>query len=553
MGAAPTGKETYEWRRTQAVLRAEALEIDPAAEGKRVAYVRILRDDVFVDGELFPTWLNVFHARTRARIVRRELLLREGDRYENQRAEESMRILRGMGIFALVRIVAVRTHDSESVGILVHTRDLWSLRLESSFNISTQINALNFGLVERNLGGIGHRAAVRFSLRPDTFSASESYGTRRTLGREFALSEQVGVIFSRASSRPEGGFSSVVVGRPFYNLAQRRAYSITGRYESKIVRRLVNGNTQPWIPEGHDSAAGLRIWDQRKISAQASFASRTGHKRRHTFRVFTFFEDRRFAPNAESDVPLSLIPAFAQQVTPRARREVGPGVSYDLFVPRYRIYTHLDTYGQSENVRLGPQASFSVSAPLTILGSSAEARLLRASAGWSWDPGGGLLRVSGGPRARWEDGEWVDLRLLALVRAATRMLGPVRIVARVHVSLRWKDTNNSFVSLGSDNGLRGFPSQHLRAFGANSLLANLELRTRPIDWRGVQLGGVLFYDFGSVFEWSETVELAHGVGVGLRLLLPQFNRVPWTGDAGFVPQPLRVVPSIRSSQVTQVN
>ena len=66
-------------------------------------------------------------------VIERELLLAEGDVYDEARAEESMRNLRALGIFALVRIVAVTTPDPKRSGLLVYTRDLWSLRLETGF------------------------------------------------------------------------------------------------------------------------------------------------------------------------------------------------------------------------------------------------------------------------------------------------------------------------------------------------------------------------------------------------------------------------------------
>ena len=161
----PAGEDTYEWKRMRATLESEQLVREMEPEGKRIAFVRIVRDDVFIPGEGWPTFLNIFHARTRERIVKRELLLGEGDTYADARIEESMRNLRSMGVFALVRIVAVKTENPDEVGLLVHTRDLWSLRLETTYNISTQVNLLRINLVERNLAGIDHRASLPFTCR----------------------------------------------------------------------------------------------------------------------------------------------------------------------------------------------------------------------------------------------------------------------------------------------------------------------------------------------------------------------------------------------------
>ena len=86
-------------------------------------------------------------------MIERELLLAEGERYDEARAEESMRNLRALGIFALVRIVAVTTPDPNAVGLLVYTRDLWSLRLETGFAGTGKAFQLTAQVSERNFLG----------------------------------------------------------------------------------------------------------------------------------------------------------------------------------------------------------------------------------------------------------------------------------------------------------------------------------------------------------------------------------------------------------------
>ena len=544
---------SYEWKRTKAVLTAEKLAVEREPEGKRIAWIRVVRDEVFVAGEVFPTWFNIFHARTRERIVTRELLFAVGDGYEHEHIEESMRNLRGMSIFALARIVAVRSNTPGEVGVLVHTRDLWSLRLESAFNVSTQLNGLDLGLVERNVAGIGHHAGIGFSLRPDTFSMSETYSVRRVLGGPLRLYERGGLIFNRDSATPEGGFGSFVFGRPFYSIAQTYSYGIEAAYTTRIRRQLSNGEPLPWIPDGSSQAAGSRIWSQRNLDTSASFAIRRGHKARHTVRAFAFFDSSHYGPNSETDIDDGMHASFADQVLPPDRREVGPGLSYSMFIPNYRTYTDLDTFGQSENVRLGPDVDASIRAPLTIVGSYKEARIASVSLGWTWPLGGGLISASGGARARWQDAEFIDQRISASMRGATPMMGFVRLVARARTVLRWNDTSKSLVSLGSDDGLRGFPAEYLTGYGAHMINTNVELRTKGVAWRGVIVGGVLFYDTGAVFSSLDEMHFAHGFGAGLRLLLPQLNRTPWIADAGFSTESFVPVPTIRSGLVMNVD
>jgi hypothetical protein len=545
----PPAEDSYEWRRTRGVLEREKLTVDRAPEGKRIAWVRIVRDNVFVGGEAFPVWLNMFHVKTREFIIKRELLLGVGDRYVDARIEESMRILRGMGKFALVRIVGVKTENDDEIGLLVHTRDLWSLRLETRFNISSQINSLNIKLVERNVAGIGHTASIPFSLSPATFVVGQSYGTRRTFGRPVSVGESGGLVFNRDSGRPEGGSAGISAGRPFFNLAEQHAVSISASYSNRIRRQLANGQPQVWVPEGGDQGAALRIWRQQNVSGKVGYSRRMGDKRKHTF-SFSFFANDRYAkPIDETRLNSEFRDAFADQVMPPSRRQIGPSIAYNMFVPRFHVFTNLNTYGQSENVRLGPKFTFGMSAPMKMFGSSVEARTTSASFSWTFAPLGGLVRLSTGPSMRWQEGDWTDQRVVAQIRVATPLLWKFRIIARTRLGARWNDTSNSQVSLGSDGALRGYPSDYLVDFGANTLVTNVELRTVPIETGGVLIGGVIFYDMGSVFKEFDQIDPVHGFGVGLRILLPQLNRVPWTLDAGFNGQSFAPIPTLRSGQV----
>ena len=89
-GRASTNGESYEWERTRKVLEQQELSLAEAPEGKKIAWVRIVSDDVFVKDELWPLWFNWFHAKTRESVVRRELLFQSGEPFRDARIEATM-------------------------------------------------------------------------------------------------------------------------------------------------------------------------------------------------------------------------------------------------------------------------------------------------------------------------------------------------------------------------------------------------------------------------------------------------------------------------------
>ncbi|MBE0592770.1 MAG: hypothetical protein IH616_10275 [Gemmatimonadales bacterium] len=102
-----------------------------------------------------PRTMNALHVTTRARIVRRELLLDAGDLYDAALAAETERILRGMQIFKEVRADSVRLDDGR-LALRVDTRDSWT----TSPSIGLGVGAggtvtYKFGLTELNLLGTG--------------------------------------------------------------------------------------------------------------------------------------------------------------------------------------------------------------------------------------------------------------------------------------------------------------------------------------------------------------------------------------------------------------
>jgi len=179
---------------------------------------------------------------------------------------------------------------------------------------------------------------------------------------------------------------------------------------------------------------------------------------------------------------------------------VSPRLSWTSFSREFRTVEDLRSYGVSEDVRLGPASYLGLSLPLAALGSTYTALEVEAGLGWTLAFGDqGIVDLLAGPEGRVEGGALINRELLLRARVASPVLGKLgRLVSRVDWLARAEDTRNRVLSLGGDNGLRGYPSQAFLVQGADRVRGNLEWRSRPLVWSFLHLGLVGFYDAGAV-------------------------------------------------------
>ena len=319
-------------------------------------------------------------------------------------------------------------------------------------------------------------------------------------------------------------------GEPFYNLKQRYSYSLDFNYDNRMVRRLSNGVPLIYQPvEGGPSS--YRVFREKSPAASLWGYYRQGENHKQTLGFGWDYREIKAFPTAETGLPGSLRESFYQDVLPKQRREIGPAVSYDIWMPKFATFVDLATFGQSENVRVGPSASVSVRAPLDVFGSSSNSWVLSGSFGLVLAPAGGLLELKATARARYEEQRVVDQLGTVMARGASPVLGFVRLVVRGVLEVRRNDTARTFLTLGADNGLRGYPSQSFW-LRDQPHARNFEIRTLPLKWNALHVGGVAFYDVGSVFAEFKQMQVHHAVGLGVRFLFPQFSRYPFSADGG---------------------
>ncbi len=348
-----TADDSYEVERTKMLLRERALRVEPLPEGKRIRRIEIVNHDVFSEDEFWPTWWNIFHWRTRRDVVARELLFAEGEPWTQARIDETARKLRDQVIFTFVRIEAVRPDLPElgeegepnegdvghrptgldapgpdEVDVLVYTRDLWSLRLETGFVVTDGLlDELTIVLIERNLWGRNIQAALTFEMLPKTVAIGQTFVDRRLFNSRLTLSESFELVLSRDTGEIEGTRGGVEVGIPYWDLRPRWGFLAGAAWNDTVGRQLSGSDILTWDPAGSPEDEAIpRIWDQTAVKLQLAARRQLGDDELiHRIDFGQVYHSAVYRPHRDTGLVRGtpLYEQFEDEVTPpRASRAI---------------------------------------------------------------------------------------------------------------------------------------------------------------------------------------------------------------------------------------
>jgi hypothetical protein len=546
--------------------------VEPSPWGKVIAKVRVYNEDVFAEKSWLLQFFNHFHYTTRESVVAREVVIGEGEVWDPERVQETSRRLRDPLYSSVIAVIPVVSAEAGKVEMLVVTRDIWSLRLNTQYTFQQgKLTDLSTSLSENNFLGTRNVLAAAVSLDQGAVAFGPLFIDKNLAGQHIELRARVDVIANRDDlfscdnpdngvlckglvdpTRPpssgwtgEGSQSTVSVTKTLWSLASEWGGGLTFTHRFAIDRQFSStGLRQVRCPDGQPCSTRITadtpddeklpwIYRMRRWGISAYAARQFGGKRiKHQLSFGHGVDSQR--PRLLESFPGTVAQreAFAQVVLPRSELTSVPFVGYSLFTPRYRTYRNISTFDLAEDARFGPDLDLSLGFGLELLGS--DHNFQRGSAAFAWSfpwCRDGLVRPSIGASFRHQDGEWVDNTASAGVRAVSPTYRYARVVAEAVVATRWNDVSNRFYTIGSDDGLRGFAINEF--FGQRLVRANVEIRSIPAAVWVLRLGGVLFYDVGGADDTLEQVQLHHDVGVGFRMLVPQTSRELFRFDLAF--------------------
>ncbi|RKG68620.1 hypothetical protein D7W79_33930 [Corallococcus exercitus] len=512
-------------------------QVEPAPEGKVLEEVLVTAEEVVAPMDPYPSLLNIFHVRTRDDIVRQEVLIAPGQPYSEALVAESVRNLRKLGLFSVVRAVPVKGSAPGRVALLLVTKDLWSLRLNNEFSaVGSLLLYLRLQGTEQNFLGRGKKVALDFIMRLDTFSFGQSYTDKRVLGSRWSLTESAAVLINRDTGKAEGSRGSLSLSRPLYSLATPWSLSTSVAWNVETARQFRGADI--WQLPFPDGAPVPYVYNTREVAAGATYTRSYGQRYKWNVGMGAGAYHYAYAAPLASQLSDAQADWFRRNYLPRAEDAGYANFSLSAFEARYDVLRNVDSYTLSEDFQLGHSVLATLRYAPPVFPSAAhfaEGGLsLRYRVHW----GDALTTASAAASIRQQFSAqtpgakegWTNRRWAAeLVQVSPRVLGG-RFVARGLLDVNIDDLSDRVSLLGGSNGLRGAAVDAYS--GKRLLLVNLEYRTAPLVVRTVHLGGVFFLDSGSAF--NKRPEMVTTVGVGLRLLFPQFNVFPFRIDFGYV-------------------
>ena len=495
-----------------------------AAPGGEKPIVRSIKVEVLEifdepDVGLFYRAVNGVKLQTREEVVKRELLIKEGEPFDQFLLEESERNLRTLSFLREVSITPV--FDGAYVDLLVQVQDTWTLFpfIALSSGGGTQKSAV--GVTESNLLGYGKRLEALVADDEGRQKIEAVWQDPRVFGtyQQFTLG---------TFQRSDGNRTFVSYGRPFRSVVEKNAWNTSADHYD-LVGRLFEGGDERYIFRTQRTAVngGYTL----------SFGNPKEQRRRYTFGYgysddeFTQADDSDFDDiNLEPDPTLN-----DPSMLPEDRRFSGPTVAFEQINQDFLSINFLDRFERVEDINLGNELNFSSQIAPEALNSKNNTLLLSASdsQGLRLSPTS-FLRGALGVGGRLDE---VGFRqVIGRAEARYYNVTGAQYVSGVYVGkhtlasslvLEYGESldKDSELLLGASNGLRGYEDRSFT--GDQRLVFNAEDRFHLVEdvLRLVSLGGAFFVDAGGTSRsgFGDIVghELYADVGFGLRFGLPR--------------------------------
>lgn len=438
---------------------------------------------------------NKAHVVTRPAVIEQQLLFSEGEPFSVQAIEESERIVRSNRYIQDVSIKPVH-YENGVVDVDVSTSDTWTLMPKLSLSRSGGKNQSAFGIKEMNLLGSGVALEALFKSDVDRDSRILKVVDRNLGDSWYGLT----AVYADNSD----GFTRLFeLGKPFYSLDSTASNGISW-FDNDQVESL------------YDHGKIAADYRHEETHQEIFYGWSKGLQNGWTKRYITgfVFDEHTFSPNADSSLPVSVVPGN--------RKLAYPFIGIELLEDDFEKTSNIDQINRTEDIYLGTRLSARLGMASSATGSDRDAWIFGAAAGTGFgSTANNALLLDTELGSRWEQGRAANLLFSARATYFKRQSEHRLLYAVLDASYGENLDQDQFLELGGDNGLRGYPLRY--QLGDKRALLTVEQRFFT-DWypfRLFHVGGAVFFDVGRA--WGESPigradsALLKDVGIGLRL------------------------------------
>ena len=432
------------------------------------------------------------HAKTRASVIRNQLLFKSGDRYSRRQIDETERILRANSYFYDAWIRPVKYHDGK-VDLRVTTRDVWTLNPGFNYSRTGGTNSTGVQLEELNLIGSGTDVRLNRTTNVDRTQSllsavnNHAFGTWTAVGFDWA-------------ENSDGHLHDLTVNHPFYALDTRWAAGVSANDDAQTDSLYDRGNI---VDQFHDQHNALSVYGGWSPGLQNGWV--------HRFSTGVTYDEHEFTP---------VDTWTGATVLPVDRRFLYPWVEYDLVADDYvRLWNH-DQILKTEDFYLGTTATVRIGYANAGFGSTQSAAIFQSGAGRGFRSDGSTLLLAGDFSGRVANGALYNGLADASVRYYYEQSSHWLFFTTLVGTKGWRLDLDNQVLLGGDNGLRGYPLRYQD--GNARTLFTLEQRyfTDWFPFRLWRVGAAIFFDAGRTWGQPDLAQPSLGLlkdaGFGLR-------------------------------------
>jgi hypothetical protein len=486
--------QTWNGERPAVVPDDETLE----SQGARIGHVRFSTLDLFdiggrdEDSKLFRLG-NRLHVTTHDATIADQLLFREGDLYRASAVAESARILRSQRYLRDASIRPVAYQDG-FVELEVTTQDVWSFNPGVSFGRKGGRNSTGFELEELNLLGSGTQLSIGFKTDDERDSKIVTYRDRQ-------LGSSWWDLLAGYSDNSDGRLADFALLRPFYSLDSRWSAGVELHDDLRVASRYDLGERIDQY-QAHNRLANAQWGFSRGLI--------DGWARRYSFGLT--YDEHAFADAPGSQATAAL---------PGDRKFVFPWVAAEWIQDRFATTRNRDQIGRIEDYSLGWNLRARLGYASTAAGSDRNALMLGGSASTGHELSARQsLMLGAEANGRWEDGSLLNGILGAEARYYFRQTPRRLFFAALSATVGSRLDTDTQITLGGDNGLRGYPLHYQSGTGRWVFTAEQRMFSNWFPFQLFNVGGAVFFDMGEALGRDPLASVPRGllkdVGFGLR-------------------------------------